>query len=89
MHVELNDDMKALYAIREMTRTDRNRIGGTAVCRAFNIPDVHVHIFELPHSISGNLDQIMGASCSRPLESFQNRDSRYATLSMPNNIAGI
>lgn len=66
MRVESNDDMKAPICegctIREMTRAGRNGIGATAVCRAFNIPDVYVHIFVLPHSISGNLDQITGAS---------------------------
>jgi len=49
MHVELNDDIEALYArpctIREMTRADRTTgIGATAVRHAFNIPDVYVYL---------------------------------------------
>jgi len=88
-HVELNNDIKALYAratlISKMTCAGRNEDGATMVCHAFNILDVYV--YSRCRISSGNLDQITAVSHLFPIVGII--PAIKLTFNMPNNVAKV
>jgi len=73
-----------------MARTGRNEDGTAVVCHVFNILDVciYIRVAAFHQKATWIKSRRCPTGCFRPLESFQQWGSYYATFNVLNNIAG-